>query len=414
MKSIERIFVELVNRAINCNYEDDGFFDDVDWKELYDFAAVTAVFAICYDVVKNQHTVPENVRKAWDRHRFNVFVRQRKHYHMLMDVVNDIASAGMDYAVFKGVTIAATYPNPSYRPSSDSDILVSVSDRPAVSEIIESKGYKLDKLKSKEKVFVYCSEESGHVIELHTSVFEDFEGPQIDILREAGIENSDHRIVMDIDGDKVRTFGVSQHLVYQMFHLIKHFILEGAGLRFLTDITLFVNKNKDSIDKKYFWTWMDKCGYREFCENLLTICADTFGMDDSILERHRSRTDKSVLDAILVDFIYCGDEEKLRTKNWLLYDQMEQYLVGTTHEDKSMTFTEKVKFAFPEPDMLDDIYYYAKKNHFLLPVAWIHRGVRKVWWTLFEKKKEEENTAHRLESRLQLFDAVGLIDEVKD
>ncbi len=411
MKTVERDFLELTKKAIRCDYSRDDSFKETDWNEVFNLANDNSIVAILFDVVKNQETLPEDLKKIWDLYKFKTYVRQRRHFIALVDLLKELNDQEIDYASFKGVVISQGYPNPSYRISADSDILVDVSDRPKVSKLIEKRGYVLNPLKTKEKVFVYYNKEIDHVIELHTSVFEDYEGGKIDILKEAGIERADHRINCEIEDNIIRTLNPTDHLIYQIFHIVKHFILEGAGIRFFTDIVLFIEKYGEEIDYEIFWKWMDKCGYTQFAENFLTVCVNYFGMDDKVLYRHENKTDPAVIEALLIDFVYRGDEEKLRSKKWMIADEMEQFLVGKPHKAEKKSLGDIVEFLFPMPGMLDDAYGYAKERHILLPIAWIHRGFKKIIWLIFDRASDQKKCAIRLENRVDLLGRVGLIDE---
>ncbi len=414
MNVVDRNFIELTKRAINQIHEDDGFFGDADWKTIFELACKNGLAAILLDSAKEYGTIPEDVLKMWEAARLQTFLRQGRHFQNLMEILQEIESEGIDYAVFKGQAIASCYPNPLYRYSSDSDILVDVADRPKVSSVIEDKGYTVMEHETKNNVFVYENKASGHKIELHTSIFEDYEGAKIDVLKGAGIESPNNRISIEAGGKKIRTFGVSEHLVYQFFHMIKHFVLEGANVRFLADITMFINKNIDQIDFNYFWLWMGKCNYTVFCENLLTVCAKYLGLNKKILEWRSAKAQEHVLDDLLTDFVYGGDACELRGKSWQLTATMEPYLVGERTKVKKSKKGRLISYVFPKADELNEDYAYAKKCPILLPVAWGHRALHKLFWQLFKREDDAYTGMQKVEvveSRLGLLGSVGLLDE---
>ena len=414
MKDIERDFIELTNRAINQIPGNDGFFDCADWKGILELAYKNGLAAVVLDVARQVGVIPDDLLKQWEATRLQIYIRQAKHLHALMDLLFEMNEAKIDYAVFKGPIVAACYPNPLYRISSDSDILVDPSERVKVCGMIEKRGYSIMEHETKEQVFVYKNERTGHKIELHTSVFEDYKGSKIEIIRDAGIDRPEHRINVRLKEGKIRTFGVNEHLIYLMFHMIKHFILEGASIKFFTDIVLFVDKNSDNINPVFFWDVMEKCGYTKFCENFFTICITKFGMKEFILNGHEMQTDEQILDALLVDFIYIGDENQLRTEQWQLTSTLEPYFVGERTKIKKSKLARTINFLFPRPCELNENYEYAKKMPALLPIAWVHRAVRKVLWQLFIRNKESYTGMQKVEiveSRLGLLGSVGLLDE---
>ena len=196
--------------------------------------------------------------------------------------------------------------------------------------------------------------------------------------------------------------------------MIKHFILEGANVRFFSDITLFINKNIDKIDPAYFWEWMNRCNYTLFCENFLTLCVRYFGLNEAILAGHKAKAEDSVLEDLLVDFIYQGDADELRGKSWQLTATMQPYLVGDRTTVKKSKTGRLVRYIFPLPDELNEDYGYAKKVPVLLPAAWIHRAVHKLIWQLCRREDENYTGMQKVEvveNRLGLLGSVGLLDE---
>ena len=414
MKETEQSFVELTRRAINQIHGDDGFFDGADWKSIYELAYKNGIAAVLLDAAKEYKSLPEDIRKQWEAIRLQVFLKQGKNTAALMSLLHEIEGAGIDYAVFKGPALAAYYPNPLYRSSCDSDILVDTADRPKVSEMILNRGYRVMEHETKKHVFVYKNDATGHKVELHTSVFEDYEGAKIDALKNTGIDCPEHRIDIKVDGGNIRTFGINEQLIYLFYHMIKHFVLEGAQVKYFTDIVLYINKNIDSIDLPLFWDVMEKCGYTRFCENFFTICVRNFGLNETILEGHRVEADEKVLEALLLDYIYLGDENELRGDSWQLTATMEPYFVGERTTIKKSKSGRVINYLFPKPSELNENYEYAKKFPILLPIAWIHRAVRKVLWELFERNEESYTGRQKVEiveARLGLLGSVGLLDE---
>ncbi len=415
MRGVERDFIELTNRAINQIPGDDGFFDCADWKGIFELAYKNRLAAVVLDVARKSGKIPDDLLKQWEASRLQIYLRQGRNLQALMDLLSEINEAKIDYAVFKGPIVAACYPGPLYRISSDSDILVDPCDREKVSAMIEKRGYVVMEHETKEKVFVYKNERSGHKIELHTSVFEDYKGSKIEIIKGAGIDNPGHRINVNLKEGEIRSFGVNEHLVYLVFHMVKHFVLEGANVRFLTDITLFINKNIESIDTGFFWKWMDQCNYTTFCENFFSICISRFGMNDEIMRGHRAEADESVLEKLLLDFIYIGDEKQQRGESWQLTATMEPYLVGERTTVKKSKSARLIKYLFPGKEELNERYRYARRYPVLLPIAWLHRGLHKIAWQLFENRGNESYSGMQkveiVESRLGLLGSVGLLDE---
>ena len=414
MNKNERDFIELVKRAIRKEYNDDSYFDETEWDEIYEFSIQNGLVAFLYDAAKGQKSLQDEKRSTWDRDKFAIYVREMRNLYSLNKVLKQIKQAGIDYALFKGPIIADCYPNFSYRNSSDSDVFVNESDKHAASDIISSLGYNKIDQKSNSQVTYFNNPEVGHTIELHTCLFEHYEGEKISVLKELELENPNKRINYEVNGYIFRTLGVNEHLVFQFFHIIKHFILEGASVRFFVDTTLFINKHISEIDIKYFWKCMRKLNYVEFCENFLTICIDYFAMNKSMMKGHKCKASKEVLEALIVDYIYKGDKDKKRKKDWQLLGTMRPYLVGQNTAIKKSKFERILHYIFIKPSELNKSYSYAKKMPILLPIAWIHRALKRIFLPIFYRKNITYTGMEKVdlvEDKLNLLASVGIIDK---
>ncbi len=413
MDKLERDFVELTKRAIYGKCDDDDCFDETDWEGAYKLANKSKLAPVMSDVIKQQSSVSDEMRKKWGNCALMVYMRQASSFKVLCRIIEAIENAGIDYAVFKGPIISDAYPNFLYRSSSDTDILVDSKDNHQVEEIIKSFGYDFIEGKSKEKVHNFRNLKLKHTIELHTTVFEDYEGTKIDILKGAGIEDPANRIQVTIKGKNIRTINWNEHFIYLMFHMIKHFMLEGAGVKFMTDITLFVNKNKDKLSSEFFWEWMDKCNYTAFCENFFTICIKYFDMDPFLMVGRKAQATDEVLDCMLTDFIYVGDKNELRNRRWQLVGSISPYFTGEAATTANNKFGRIMSFAFPKAELLGERYSYAKKHKVLLPVAWVHRGVHRTWWSRNRKAEyySDMQTISVVDAKLGLLGSVGLLDK---
>ena len=139
-------------------------------------------------------------------------------------------------------------------------------------------------------------------------------------------------------------------------------------------------------------------------------------MNDVIMRGHRAEADESVLDKLLLDFIYIGDEKQQRAESWQLTATMEPYLVGDRTTVKKDHGARLIGYLFPKACDLNERYDYAKKVHALLPLAWVHRFCHKVFWQIFKKKEGSYSGMQKVEiveSRLGLLGSVGLLDEEK-
>ena len=85
-------------------------------------------------------------------------------------------------------------------------------------------------------------------------------------------------------GIDVVTLGFTEHLIFQMFHIIKHFVVQGVGFRYFMDITLYINHYIKELDLQRFWNSMEELGYDKFCDVFFWCCNQCLGMTEIGME----------------------------------------------------------------------------------------------------------------------------------
>ncbi len=350
---------------------------------------------------------------------FNAFVRHRVitemgKYQAIRIVNAEAKKRGIDLIFFKGLILADLYPQFAERVSSDSDILVSDEQKDAAEKLLCDCGYEKVTASCKTHVQVYDNKAYAHVIELHTRLWEDYEGPKIDILKSLNLSSEESNIIVKACGIEVKTLGVEEHLLYQFFHIIKHFSLDGIGIRYLIDITLFVNRYYQDIDFDLFWKHVDILGYTKFVEAFFKICIDELNMTNKVFYGHEY-TLRDSTENLKIDLLNVGNTAD-KEAGWQIMGAMEAYFTGDAAVPDSK-IKRQISMIFPPVDALPKVYDYAIKYPVLLPVAWIHRGCKFLIKRQFHKEefygvREKIDVAER---RMNLIEEMGLaVDIEKD
>ncbi|MEE1101362.1 MAG: nucleotidyltransferase family protein [Agathobacter sp.] len=335
-------------------------------------------------------------------------IKKYEFYKNIRIVLDKAKENGIKLVVFKGCVLADLYPEYVRRYSCDTDFYVEKSQNAQAIAMIEELGYVINE-HSNSEVTVFYSEEKEHTIELHTCLWEDYEGRQLDILESFNLTAPDSLINITACGMDVTTLGYENHLIYQIFHIIKHFSLEGIGIKYLADITLYVSKYGKEIDMEHFWKCMDQLRYTKFAYSLFVLCVEFLGMDDTIL-KYRNISYGDEMTAFFQDFLCAGEMYADKTASWQIMGMMTPYFTGQRGTANS-SFKRKLEIIFPKADDLPDELAYAKKNKILLPVAWIHKIInylkkyhqnKSTWYSAGEKLDVAEH-------RLKLMKDMGLI-----
>ncbi len=392
--------------------EGGSYEEDINFKELKKMIQDNSLSAFLYKPIKGYYDHTKSIREEViaDYGGFvqSVMFRELTKNHGIKTICKEAEKRSIRLVFFKGLLLADLYPQYAERTSADSDILVSEEQKEEAEKILTDCGYVKNEEHSKIHVQVYVNEALNHVVELHTRLWEDYTGPRIDILNKMELSNPQTDIRTTACGIEVNTLGYEKHLVYQLFHIIKHFSLEGIGIRYLIDTTLFVNRYCNDIDFDLFWKHIESLGYTKFVEAFFQICVKELKMTDKVFEKHAYTLDHSVED-LKMDLLKVGIT-KDKVAGWQIMGAMEAYFTGEAKAPKT-GFKRKLSMVFPSFDALPKTYIYARKYPILLPLAWIHRAIK-----YLIRRKDHKDDFYSIgekidvgERRIHIMDELGLL-----
>lgn len=343
-----------------------------------------------------------------NRHIEKVVIEYEKYKCIRM--VLDLAKENeIPFVIFKGCVLADLYPQYIQRNSCDTDIFVYPEFRQQAIDMLVNTGYVIDEDHSKNEVCVLKYNKFPHTIELHSCLWEDYEGKRLDILESFDLTAKDKLIELETCGFKVTTLGYEEHLIYQLFHIIKHFSLEGVGMKYLADITLYVDAYGKYIDYKHMWERLEQLDYAKFAHYLFAICIEFLGMDDKIIEgRHMNMGDEFY--EFMIDLFNGGVMYENKSDAWQILGMMTPYFTGEKGGSKGKV-RRKLAVIFPRAKDIQEYYPYLERYPFLLPIAWVQKAVKYLinyrertnnWYSASEKLNVAEH-------RIDLMDKLGLL-----
>ncbi len=412
--SIEQMdtWLTIIGKAVNGKKLDN--IDRINWNEFFNICLNNNVTSFVYSAInnsENRNCVPETVLEQWRLSAQYSMKRQVMAYMQLRKVVSALKNQTIVF--FKGIVLANLYPNYLERSSCDSDIWVPEEQYSKTEQVLFDLGYVKDEENSKPEVGVYSQSKSGHTIELHKRLWEDYKGKKIDILSNMELTKKESLIEMDACGLHITTLGYTEHLIYQMFHIIKHFSLQGIGIKYLADISVFINKYEKQIDWLRFWNSMDELGYTKFCNNFFDACTKYFDMHSVSQKKTRGEWELSESEFWnFVDDLFRKGVIDDGSANWQIYGAMTPYFTGEYNAPKE-GWKKKLLILFPSRKSLPNNYGYAKKCPLLLPVAWVHRiilfGIHRI-----QNRGNSYNATQKMnvtQYRLQMMESMGLMEE---
>lgn len=395
----------------------DGLFKDneiVDWEEILSICTINNVSSFVFNSIEHSEIIEKispEILEDWKQITQYITRRQITVYVQLRKVIEEVGNQLLVF--FKGPVLANLYPQYLLRSSSDTDIWVPEEQYLQTEKVLFNLGYLKNEDESKPQVGVYYHSVNKHMIELHIRLWEDYTGKKIDILASMGLTNNESLIELDVCGIKVTTLGHTEHLIYQMFHIIKHFSLQGIGVKYLADISLFIEQYKNQIDWKRFWESMNVLGYTKFCNNFFDICTAYFNMCKVTQEDSRCNWELNDDEKwTFIDDLFRKGVIDEGNASWQIYGAMTPYFTGENNAPKE-GWKKKIIILFPSVKSLPNNYGYAKKCPILLPIAWLHRfilfGIHRVTC-----KSQTYNASQKMmvtQYRLQMMESMGLMEE---
>lgn len=406
-----KLYMYLLKCAMRAEKLDEnklGEFDRVDYNELVSRAKRNKQTMLLQNYIY-EYAVFSNQEMSKPKNNIAYVVYEYEKYKCVRNVLELAQKNEIPFIVFKGCVLADLYPQYIQRKSSDTDIFVYEEYNEKAIKMLLDEGYVINEQHTKDGVTVFVHSQRPHILELHTCLWENYEGKRLEILKSFNLTDKNKLIELETCGFKVTTLGYEEHLIYQLFHIIKHFSLEGIGVKYLSDIALYVDAYGQYIDFDQFWKKMEEIDYAKFSHYVFAICIEFLGMKpDIIANRNMEMGDEMV--EFMLDLFQRGTIDVGNSDRWQILGMMTPYFTGEKGTSKSK-LKRKLALIFPRAKDLQDHYMYAKKCPILLPVAWVHKGLNFLiksrskennWYTPTEKLDVAEH-------RIDLMNKMGLL-----
>lgn len=406
MKQEYKEYWDALGVALGCK----EIREHIDWKVVEKITKEQITLPVLYHGLwanGRLGLLPQEIQEEWKEITCVTAIREMSRNADLERVLQAAAERNIKLICFKGNVIARLYPEWKTRISGDSDIYVYERDKSKAVQLLQDLGYRQYMEDSKEMVPVYVHPFRNHKIELHFSLWEDYEGYQMELLDSMQLTREESLIKIKIGNADAWTLSPTNHLIFQMFHIIKHFVVQGIGTRYMLDITCFVNHHLNELDKDMFWSCMEQLHYTDFCIHYFRLCIKYLDLNQDILPNQDCLDDENKQDKLLTDMMAFSNREKADYKVITL---MSPYLEGRETRSGGSVMR-KLRLIFPKPDVLQDDFAYAKKHHILLPIAWVHKWGRFVKNRLTGKSTSAVNKLEEADSRIAIMQEMKLLGD---
>lgn len=326
--------------------------DNLDWQELVAISKKQQVYSIIAAVL-NAGLLPEKQAQELNVYIQNELLRLLSMKSELDALESALQEKQIKFMLLKGSVIRNYYPQQKMRQMSDIDILYDYSKRDDLFKIMKSRHFRLTTSCENSDDFF---KEPFYTFEWHRELF--FEEaafcPHFDLWKNAK-PDQDNPYKYHVES--------TEHFVYTICHMFKHYATNGCGIRFLCDIYVLMNYG-EKMDMDRALDELDKIGIKDFA-------LDAIGLTEAVFnDADVSENQQKMLDFLLSNGVYGN----------LVVDYSKK--LSEFGGSKSKYFFRRL---FPEKKKMLANYRQLEKKPYLLPFYYIVR--------LFTKIKYNSNSA---------------------
>lgn len=398
--------------------------DDLDWARIERLANEQAVQTLLGYALRLSPALdcPAELRESLVSQMRQEAFSNHAWKHSTLQLLAEMNAAGIPALLIKGYAVADCYAAPDCRMSGDTDLLIKPKNEKRACAFMKANGFAVERRWTNGHHDV-CRHPQLGCVELHVMLYdeivEDVWFGRIDgreFVSESAIE------VATQDGS-YRTLGYTDHMIFLMLHLIKHFIMTGMSLRMMLDVALFFSHHAERIDSARFWKTMESLKYGTIAQSILWAMVCYCGIDQTSLPGLCGDCPESV--EMILDDLESGGwlgkiDEKAREEGWYEYNRQllmknrskAQYLLFMLH----WKIGAYLKALFPSRKTLAIRYPCVQKSALLIPLVWLHRlifrgsrAVKKGALTTYIIT-DEKKIGTSAQERVQMFKNLRMMD----
>lgn len=408
MKKTNLEFLSLLKSSLKNEKYDGEKIDFEDLVYIYKMSEIHHVVPMIYNAAYNEDFFKEcdaNFQAMFKSSAFRYIFSQIQRTNHFLEVYKKLSEKNIKILVFKGIIFRNMYNNPDDRISSDEDILIKKEDYEKVKEIFLSEGFEFI---DKGEECAYFSKSTGLCIEVSTSLFS-HESKAYGHLNKLFEDVFEKSIKINIDKIDILTLSHEQHLIYIVFHNMKHFLTGGFGIRQVADFSKYIETYGEYINWEKFWSDLKDLNYDTFALNLIEISLKYLGFNN----------DKITYPDNITSFDELKNSQKYYINSEsLINDILDAGVFGASTMDRKHTAlmtldavedkkkSNRLKAVFPNVNYLKDNYTYLQKYPILLPVAW---GQRILSYLKKNKTSSYINTMELGKQRIELLKEYKII-----
>jgi hypothetical protein len=404
MNKNEAAAVMLFSAYLRGSQADEAELSGVDSEGLRIISRNHQIDPMIYKTLKGTAffaALPEFDRKKWKHEALLSVASQMRRDERLWKVYEKISEAGIKALLMKGASLRTVYPDPELRFSSDEDIWIGYADYNECDKLLVREGFKCvrgDESPEVNQDVGYSDKRSDIFIELHLNPVGVEYQTRISLNNQILVffeTTSDYKY----ENHLFKSLAPTENLIFILCHFMKHFLSQGATIRMVTDILLFMKKYENAIDFVRFDDFLNKNNFYKIQRALIIISRYKLGITPP---EYYMNIDNEETNDLLDDIMSggaVGTFSKEREQSAFI---VERAAADITHGKKNVFFSA----IFPSPSFLSLKYPVLNKNMWLLPVCWLHRTFSFIFGSSLKSKFQ----AYRIgNARVRLFEKYGII-----
>lgn len=370
--------------SINLDYM------DIDWQKVIETSKKQRVdYFVAYAIKNHQMlTCSSEIQDPLIQDARRLFFSNAIHKRAIIELLEKMERSGIHGILLKGYAIADCYTLPESRTCGDVDIWIEPKDEERACEFMKKQEFTVIP-RWKNGHHAVCNHPMLGCVELHIILYDEIvEDVWFGKMDGSEFVIEPYKQVVTQDG-KFFTLGTTDHFIFLVLHMIKHFIISGLTVQMMLDVALYFKKYKAEIDIDRFWNTLHPLHYDRLMNCILWAMIQYCGFSKSDFPGVCDEA-PDMVETILTDLEeggWMGDADKqFREEGWHEYNRQVMlksksrvyyylYMMWWKMDQYRMSL-------FPSREKLMRYYPYISKHVFLLPLAWLHhlifRGIKAV------------------------------------
>ena len=366
--------------------------EGLDWARVLVFANEQTVLPLVqYAMKRASFEIPEEHRKKAAASLNALAVQGVVRRMGILQVLEELERQGITAVVIKGFAIARDYAQPDVRISSDADIYIREEDEARALTIFKGFGFTYQEREPSHKDTTLRHPRFG-VVELHIRLFEEF-------IHDIWYEKKGFRILEPYQKEEAPdgsyfVFGDTDHFLYVLEHMMKHFIMDGLSLRMMLDVGVLLQKRGRNMDRARVEQFLTQRRYREALRVFRWILGKY--CEFSFPDQEPELTEESGSAVALLEDMEQGGIRGFKIEdNNCQKDGMRIYNAELMKERKTTDWLssnqELIRVLFPPMLVMKEKYPCLQKAPILYPLMILHRLVVKGGYHVGKRDLELKN-----------------------